>query len=428
MRPITLLLLLFAFSIGNAQSLPFDFENGITTADFVDFDGGTATVIPNPQMSGINTSATVAQIVRNGGAIFAGSKILLAENLDFSTMNALSMKVFTTAPIGTTVKFKLEGVGATERDVQTTVSNEWETLTWDFTGTPANFNYLVFMFDFGNVGNGSATSTFLFDDIEQLSGGAQLDLPVTFEDPGVNYTLTDFEGNQSFIVTDPTDPNNTVAEILKDNMAGSSAGTTIGTPGGFATNIPLTLMNSKMTVRVWSPDAGIPVRLKVEASNDPTRTCETQTNTTLACAWETLEFDFANEAPGTAALSFGLGLGWTYNKASIFFNFGTTGASAGEKTYYFDDVEFDGDISGTSEYTLEGLNVFPNPATDQWTINTDNAIINSVEVFDIQGKLMLVLRPDSPTASINAANLATGVYVAKIATASGTGVVRLVKE
>ena len=213
-----------------------------------------------------------------------------------------------------------------------------------------------------------------------------------------------------------------------DNMAGSSAGTTIGTPGGFATNIPLTLTDSKMTIRVWSPDAGIPVRLKVEASNDPTRTCETQTNTTVAGAWETLEFDFANEATGTATLSFGLSSGWTYNKASIFFNFGTTGASAGTKTYYFDDVEFDGDISGTSDYTLEGLKVFPNPATDQWNIKVDDAIINSVEVFDIQGKLMLVLRPESPTASINAANLATGVYVAKIATDSGTGVVRLVKE
>ncbi|WP_367388581.1 T9SS type A sorting domain-containing protein [Lewinella sp. LCG006] len=428
MKQVYLLLLLFAFAIGNTQSLPFDFENGITTADFEDFDGGTATVIPNPQMSGINTSATVAQIVRNGGAVFAGSKILLAENLDFSTLNTLSMKVFTTAPVGTTVKFKLEGVGAAERDVQTTVSNEWETLTWDFTGTPANFNYLVFMFDFGNVGDGSANSTFLFDDVEQLFGGAQLDLPVTFEDPDVNYTLTDFEGNQSFIVTDPTDPSNTVGEILKDNLAGSSAGTTIGTPGGFATNIPLSLTDSKMTVRVWSPDAGIPVRLKVEDSNDPTRTCETQTNTTVAGEWETLEFDFANEATGTAALSFGLGLGWTYNKASIFFNFGTTGAAAGTKTYYFDDVAFDGDISGTSDYALEGLKVFPNPATDQWNISAENALIHSVEVFDIQGKLMLVLRPDSPTASINAANLATGIYVAKIATASGVGVIRLVKE
>ncbi|MCR9017529.1 hypothetical protein NU887_21095, partial [Aquiflexum sp. XJ19-11] len=31
---------------------------------------------------------------------------------------------------------------------------------------------------------------------------------------------------------------------------------------------------------------------------------------------------------------------FNYNKASIFFNFGTTGAVAGEKTYYFDDMAF----------------------------------------------------------------------------------------
>ena len=102
------------------------------------------------------------------------------------------MKVYTSAPVGTTIKFKLEGTGNTERDVQTTVSNAWEELKWDFTGEPSNFNTLVFMFDFGNVGDGTANSTFLFDDIEQIFGGSQLDLPVTFEDNTVNYSTTDF--------------------------------------------------------------------------------------------------------------------------------------------------------------------------------------------------------------------------------------------
>ena len=49
-------------------------------------------------------------------------------------------------------------------------------------------------------------------------------------------------------------------------------------------------------------------------------------------------FDFANPAAGTAALN----LAYTYNKISIFFNFGVTGATAGAKTYYFDDVAFGG--------------------------------------------------------------------------------------
>jgi hypothetical protein len=79
------------------------------------------------------------------------------------------------------------------------------------------------------------------------------------------------------------------------------------------------------------------VRLKVEDASDPTRSCETEATVTTAAGWQTLTFDFANQASGTAALN----LAYTFDKASIFFNFGTTGADAGgAKTYYFDDVAF----------------------------------------------------------------------------------------
>jgi len=310
----TILFTLLIFSIVNAQSLPIDFETMATTSDFIDFDGGTATIIDNPQPNGINTSSKVAQIVRDGGEVWAGSKIELAANLDFSSQNSIVMKVFSTAPIGTTVKFKLEGINAsTERDVQTTDTNEWEELTWDFTGEPSIFNSVIFMFDFGNVGNGSANSTFLFDDVDQLFAGLQIDFPVDFEDSDVNYTMSDFGGNSSTLTTDPEDNTNTVIQAIKTDQAATWAGTTIGTPAGFATNLPLTLSSSKMNVRVWSPESGTPIRLKVEDSKDPTHTCETETNTTVI-GWEIIEFDFLNQAPGTELLSVGLEKGWTYNR------------------------------------------------------------------------------------------------------------------
>jgi len=172
------------------------------------------------------------------------------------------------------------------------------------------------------------------------STGTQIDLPVNFEGSTVDYTLTDFGDNLSSLVVDPTDANNMVVKVIKTAIAATWAGTTIGTDTGFATNIPITLINSKMTVRVWSPDAGTPIRLKIEDANDPTHTCETEVNTTLTAGWETLVFDFTNQALGTELLSVGLNNGWVYNKASIFFNFGTDGATAGEKIYYFDDVLF----------------------------------------------------------------------------------------
>jgi len=428
MKEFYLLAFLFVFSNGFSQSLPIDFETAIITSDFVDFDGGEASVISNPQSNGINTSTMVAQIIRDGGEVWAGSKIILANNIDFSTNSTLSMKVFTTTPIGTTIKFKLEGGTVTERDAVTTTNNEWEILTWDFTGTPADNNQLVFMFDFGNTGNGSATSTFLFDDVEQLFAGEQIDLPVTFEGSTINYTMTDFEGNSSAVVEDPTNSNNTVAMSMKMPNSSPSAGTTIGTSGGFATNIPLTLTDSKMTVKVWSPDAGTPIRLKVENANDPTQTCETEVNTTVGGDWEVLEFDFTNEAPGTAALDFGLNNGWIYSKASIFFNFGTAGAATGEKTYYFDNVAFGDFVLSNDNLFLEKIKVFPNPASDFWNISSEDAMILKVEIYNLQGQLILTTQLNANLGKINTNGFSSGIYLSKVITKNGSKTFKLLKN
>ena len=168
--------------------------------------------------------------------------------------------------------------------------------------------------------------------------------------------------------------------------------------------------------------------MKVENSNDPTQTCETDVITTVAGDWEYLVFDFATEATGTAALSFGLTNGWTYNMASIFFNFGVEGQAAGEKTYYFDDVVF-GEVTNVSnQYQIEGLNIFPNPAIDQWTITSENMDITSIEVYDLQGRQLLFIEPNTRNAVINAADFATGMYISKVSTELGTRSMKLIKK
>ena len=115
------------------------------------------------------------------------------------------------------------------------------------------------------------------------------------------------------------------------------AGTTVSTGANQSVGrIPLDAANTRMTVEVYSPAAGVPVRLKLEDAADNTHTVETEATTTATNAWETLTFNFANQAPGTAALN----PAFTYNKVSIFFNFGTPGSVTGVRTYYFDDVTF----------------------------------------------------------------------------------------
>ncbi|MGJ8592493.1 MAG: T9SS type A sorting domain-containing protein [Aquaticitalea sp.] len=412
-------------STGGALALPIDFETEPLTDDFIDFDGATASVVANPQSVAPNTSGMVAQIVRDGGQVWAGSKLVVGSNLDFSTLGGISMKVFTSAPVGTTVKMKLEGTGQTELDRLTTVTGEWETITWDFTGQPASFNNIVFMFDFGNVGNGTAASTFLFDDIEQidLSGGlSQIDIPINFEGDTTNYTVTDFGGNASSLVVDPTDATNMVIQTIKTGGAALWAGTTMSTPAGFATDIPFTTTDTKMYVRVWSPDANIPVRLKVEDRTDPTRSCETESVTTTAMTWEYVEFDFSNEAPGTAALD----VSYTFDMASIFFNFGTDGATAGEKIYYFDDVSFGAALS-VSEFKNSEVKIFPNPTHSQWTIQS-KGMISSIQVYNLLGKEILSAAPNTLNTSIDASSLQSGMYIARVTTNNASQTIRLVKN
>jgi hypothetical protein len=152
--------------------------------------------------------------------------------------------------------------------------------------------------------------------------------------------LTGFGGAEdATVVADPTNAANKVGRVVKSATAELWAGTTVSVcPNQAIARLPFSSTLKRMSVRVWSPVAGVPVRLKVEDASDNTKAVETEAITSVASAWQTLTFDFNVPAAGTAALN----LAYTYNKASIFFNFGTAGSVTGARTYYFDDVAFQG--------------------------------------------------------------------------------------
>lgn len=346
MRKILLTLLLLTGGLLFAQlpTLPIDFESTTVNYTFTDFDGGGTTVIANPNSGGINTSATVAQMIKSAGQVWGGSFISTAAPIDFSTNKIFTAKVWSPR-VGARMLLKVEdpnnGAIFFEKEDTVTVANAWEELTFDFSAidTSQTYQKIVFIFDLGVMGDGTSNFTFYFDDINLNPGGpglAQIDLPITFDDGTVDYTVTDFGGNASMLVPDPNNASNMVCQTEKTASAQLWAGTTASTPAGLANAIPFAMNDTKMSVRIWSPDANIPVRLKVEDATNNTITCETETMTTMANAWEVLEFDFANPVAATPALDFNN----TYDMVSIFFNFGTDGATAGAKTYLWDDVVF----------------------------------------------------------------------------------------
>jgi len=306
-----------------------------------------------------NAANNVAKVVKSATAeLWAGTTVSTGPNFSVPalpfTASSTKMSVRVWSPdAGIQVRLKAEDAAdptkSVETEATTTVANAWETLTFDFAnqaaGTAAlnlanTYDKASIFFNFGVTGATAGAKTYYFDDV--AFGGTPPPPTtwdtITFDSSAVTYTLTGFGGAEdSSVVTDPAGGTNKVAKVVKSATAELWAGTTVSTGANFSVpTLPFSAAKTRMTVRVYSPNAGYKVRLKVEDAADPTRSAETEATTTVANAWETLTFDFANPAAGTAALNFS----YTYNKISIFFNFGVTGATTGAKTYHFDDVTF----------------------------------------------------------------------------------------
>ena len=325
-------------TIADPVLLPLDFQSPTINYAFTNFDGGNTTVITNPQMNGINTSSKVAKMVKSAGQVWGGSWIGLNGPIDFSANKVFRMKVYSPR-VGAKVLLKVEnsanGAISFEKEVQTTVANSWEDLVFDYNAinTANAYHRIVLIFDLGTMGDGTPNFTFLLDDIRLTNSlpASLLSLPITFDNPSVNYAMTDFGGAITVKTTDPVGGTNNVGKTTKPNGAATWAGSTMGT--GLTSAIPFSASASQISVRVYSPAVGLTVRLKAEDRNDPTKSAETDKVTTVANAWETLIFDFRNQATGTAAINYS----YTFNMLSIFFDFNTAGSG---KIFYWDDVTF----------------------------------------------------------------------------------------
>lgn len=312
--------------------LPIDFESTTIEYTFLDFGGATTTVIDNPDPSGANTSTRVAQFFKEEGAeTFAGTVLDVGAPIDFSNFTSFQIDVWSPLP-NSTVLFKIEN--ATDPNInieierQTSTSNSWETMVFDFSGGDLTQEYskIVLFFDFGNTGNGD---TFYFDTISQESGGSggsdPVTLPVDFENPDLEYVIIGFEGADSAIEANPdmsgANTSNTVVRTTKTVGAQFFAGTIVelDEPIDFSST-------EKIAIKTWSPKLDIPIRVKLENS-DGSQFVELDVNTTTSNAWEELVWDFT-----------GLTSGSSFTKVVIFFEFDDTTTGDGS-TYYFDDIE-----------------------------------------------------------------------------------------
>ncbi|MFP4847054.1 T9SS type A sorting domain-containing protein [Winogradskyella sp. PE311] len=109
--------------------------------------------------------------------------------------------------------------------------------------------------------------------------------------------------------------------------------------------------------------------------------------------------------------------------------FGASGASAALfDNIYFDNMYFHNNtVLNIEDFETASFKAFPNPTNGEWNIS-GNSVVNTIAVYDILGKQVLALEPNSNDFTINAASLRTGVYFAKIEGVNGSQTIKLVKQ
>ena len=321
------------FSAAPPLELPVNFEGDQSGIAFTGFEGATSAVVANPNASGVNTSATVGMTNKGAGApFFAGSFFDLDVPVNFSQTQTITMDVFVPQS-DIVVMMRLEPAGGgggpagVEVPVRTTLVNEWETLTYDFSTTTFDiddFVRVVFFFDFENDGTGA---DYFFDNIQMPVASAPLELPVDFEDDQSGIAFTGFEGATSAVVANPNASGvNTSATV---GMTNKGAGAPFFAGSFFDLDVPVDFSQDQIiTMDVFVPQSDIVVMMRLEPAGGGGGPAgvEVPVRTTLVNEWETLTYDFSTT-------TFDID---DFVRVVFFFDFENAGTGA---DYFFDNIQ-----------------------------------------------------------------------------------------
>jgi hypothetical protein len=414
-------------------SLPLIFEDRYFDFDdaFTGFEGGSVTVVDNPDPDDMNRSSRVGRMVKDGGAFFAGAWFETERPYSFSeSRNEITMKVWSPrADVPILVKLEQRD-GNLEHEIlrHTTTSERWEKLTWNV-GAGAygvEWDVITLIFDFaeGQVGDGSANFTWYFDELDVF--GAELDvpdgpggilpvsLPLTFEDYHFNWgrVFTGFSGGEITVVENPhqdaVNSSDWVGKFVKERGAFW---------GGAFMHVSRVFRfdeaNHTISMKVWSPRVGVPVLMKVEQQSG-VLFYEIAQPTTTSGEWEEMTWDMS-----------GAGFTNQWDIITLIFDFqaGQIGDGSANFTWYFDDVVVNAASTPTS---VEGVELplsyqlhqnYPNPFNPTTTLQFDlpNSSHVTLEVFNVWGQRVDVLADDAyqtGTHSVNfdATGLPSGIY------------------
>ena len=332
------------------MDLPVTFDDPTINYGTIDFGGNASSFEVDPTDAGNNVVQTIKTV---GSQTWAGTSLATFVNgqeIDLpvryhshQVTRVFSVRVWSPRS-GIPVMLKIEDQSITRsllRHGYAFSSECMDTLIFDY-GSPTNgalnlsntYDKVALFYDFNTAGANDMFYWMMLS-LSQHQLLLQMDLPVTFDDASVNYGTIDFGGTASSIIVDPNDASNNVVQTEK--TAGAQfAGTSLaiddnGTQVAFANAIPFTAIDQRLSIRIWSPDAGVPGTVKIEDQTNGAIFVEAQDTIVVANAWDTLIFDYSNPTNGAVDLAN------TYDKVTLFYYFEDPAGVGAGQVFYWDD-------------------------------------------------------------------------------------------
>lgn len=424
--PIALLICGTVFS----QSLPLDFEVA-EDDNWGAFNGATAAVVTDPT----NASNQVLELTSNG-ADFDGASMNMGTYIDLSddNNNTMTLQIWTPDATNRTHLLKLEGASsqpvATELYFNTTAAG-WQTITLDFgSGLANDYSILVLFADSGPAN--TASGTYYIDNINGPNGAVIPPDPIPSGPANLPnapnaevYSI--YNDNSGFTTTFPVaydfgtlsgepdlDPSATENKALKFNFGVAGWGQGEGGPDDVSSYnyVSFDYWAGPTVVGfdfVLISNSGAITEHKYQISVQEPVVNEAWTRVQIPMSF------FTNIGFADTAL-------WQWKFSPLNDSVDNSGI------VYVDNIIFTQNLLSTNEFSTELFSVSPNPTNSIWNINSNRQIIKAVWVYDIQGKQVITITPNSNEATIDASGLNNGIYMAKIEVENGTRTVKLIKN
>ncbi len=464
MKKITLLFVLLAVSFGYSQQVLIeDFE----TSPALDSWSGAAVAVGTDAV-GSNGQNMEVTLVAGTGDGWQGAKITLPAGvaMDLTTDKTVTVDIYSTVAL--TIMGKVEsatGGAASEQD-QAHGGTGWEPITYTFAGANGDYNLFAVFPNRNGAGGWGDPVIGSVTQYDNLMAVLAVEDPCTngVQDPGEEGV--DCGGTcpnacpsppTTAAPTPPARPAADVLSIFSSSMYTDVTASGINTFAGASWD-NITIESADDTRRLTAPNPGggaqyeyfgtspaldltdfthMHVDFYVEGSVAPGQLFQVfllnfpdypdgAGATNLNTSFDVNTLGSGTWISGDVELStFGGDL--TRDKVAL-----VQVVAAGAPAFgpiYIDNIYFHKDTTmGLEDLNSTSFSVYPNPSNNVWNVKTNNANINSVQVFDILGKEVISLNPNSTEAQIDASTLNTGLYFARIGSNSGIKTIKLIKN